>query len=266
MAIGLGSYMLIRGGSMGGAWLMLLGWFGLGSARSQQQLLQVQRALRELKVKDVARRRFRVLESATTLRELSEMRLREFMAKEREPGAGEAAASSGSSGNGGLSPAKAAAGLLRRAASASGDLQPDWLLVCDGGRWRGIIDDRPLQDLPVQRWDRERIGDHVRPLSSVASIGENAPLWEAALRFDESEAPRLLVLSPAGLPSGTLEKPELAEAVLQRLGLRLPPEMLALARRQGGYPLGLNLAQVARGMVAAGEVTAQPSHASTGIR
>ena len=266
IAIGLGSYMLIRGGSFGGAWLMLLGWFGLGSARSQQQLLQVQRALRELKVKDVARRRFRVLEGSTTLRELSAMRLREFMAQEREVGGGEAPASSAGTGGAGLSPAKAAAGLLRRAASATGDLQPDWLLVCDGGRWRGIIDDRPLQDLPVQRWDHERIADHVRPLASVASINENAPLWEAALRFDESEASRLLVLSPAGLPSGTLEKPELAEAVLQRLGLRLPPEMLALSRRQGGYPLGLNLAQVARGMVASGEVTALPSHASSGSR
>jgi hypothetical protein len=53
---------------------------------------------------------------------------------------------------------------------------------------------------------------------------------------------------------------------MQRLGLRLPPEMLALARRQGGYPLGLNLAQVARGMVAAGEVSAQPSPAPVGSR
>jgi hypothetical protein len=118
-----------------------------------------------------------------------------------------------------------------------------------------VIDDRPLQELPVQRWDRERIRDHVRPLDSLTSIRESSPLWQAALLFEESDAPRLLVLSAAGLPSGTLEKPELAEAVLQRLGLRLPPEMLALARRQGGYPLGLNLAQVARGMVAAGEVT-----------
>ncbi|MFO0039278.1 MAG: site-2 protease family protein [Synechococcaceae cyanobacterium] len=255
MAIGLGSYMLIRGGSFGGAWLMLLGWFGLGAARSQQQLLQVQRALRELKVKDVAQRRFRVLEGSASLRELSEMRLQEFMAKEKEAGRNEPSSSGG-----------AAAALLRRAAQASGDGQPDWLLVCDGGRWRGIIDDRPLQDLPVQRWDRERIGDHVRPLASLASIGENAPLWEAALHLEESEATRLLVLSPAGLPSGTLEKSELAEAVMQRLGLRLPPEMLALARRQGGYPLGLNLAQVARGMVAAGEVSAQPSPAPVGSR
>jgi Zn-dependent protease len=236
MAIGLGSYWLIQGANFGGAWLMLLGWFGLGAARSQSQLLQVQRALRDLRVKEVARRRFRVLESSASLRQLSEMRLREFIGPEPNP-----------------------------AASGGSDL-PDWLLVCDGGRWKGVIDDRPLQDLPVQRWDRERIGDHVRPLESLVSIAETAPLWQAALRFEESEVPRLLVLSPAGLPCGTLEKGELAEAVLKRLGLRLPPELLAMARRQGAYPLGLNLAQVARGMVAAGEVSPLPSSASSAGR
>ena len=238
MAIGLGSYFLIRGGNLGAAWLMLLGWFGLGAARSQQQLLQVQRALRDLQVREVSRRRFRVLESSSTLRQLSEMRLREFIDKERQEE--------------GATPAPAV---------APADL-PDWLRVCDGGRWKGVIDDRPLQELPVQRWDRERIGDHVRPLDSLPSIRETAPLWQAALQFEDSDATRLLVLSPAGLPCGTLEKGELAEAVLQRLGLRVPPELLALARRQGSYPLGLNLAQVARGMVAAGEVAALPSHAS----
>jgi Zn-dependent protease len=238
MAIGLGSYSLIRGGSLGAAWLLLLGWFGLGAARSQQLQLQVQRALRDLSVREVSRRRFRVLEGSSTLRQLSEMRLREFIDQERQTGGGGAAK-----------------------AEAASDL-PDWLLVCDGGRWKGVIDDRPLQELPVQRWDRERICDHVRPLDSLPSIRETAALWQAALQFEESEAPRLLVLSPAGLPCGTLEKGELAEAVLQRLGLRVPPEILALARRQGAYPPGLNLAQVARGMVAAGEVVPLPSQAS----
>ena len=129
---------------------------------------------------------------------------------------------------------------------------PDWILVCDRGRWRGLIDDAPLRDLPVQRWDSEQVGDHLRPLSSLASIAESAPLWQAALELEHS--PRLLVLSPAGLPCGTIERPELGEAVLRRLGLRLPAPLLANARRQSGYPLGLALGQIAKGMVGTGEV------------
>ena len=36
--------------------------------------------------------------------------------------------------------------------------------------------------------------------------------------------------------------------MLKRLGLRLPPALLEAARRQRTYPLGMAIAQVARGM------------------
>jgi len=126
--------------------------------------------------------------------------------------------------------------------------------VCDRGRWQGVIDDGPLQSLPVQRWDGERIGDHAQPLASLPSIAEQAPLWQAVLRLDDPEVSRLLVLSPAGLPTGTLERPDLGEVVFSRLGVHVPPPLLALARKHNAYPMGLALAQVARSMLSSGEV------------
>ncbi len=206
MAVGLGTLLLLRGGGFGAFWLILLGWFGLGAARNQLQLLALQQALRDLKVRDASRRRFRVLEADTSLRELSRIRGDE----------------------------------------AKGP--PDWVLVCDRGRWKGFIDDEPLNLLPVQRWETERLGDHLRPLTDLPSIEEEAPLWRAALQLDEPDVSRVLVLGPTGLPVGTIERPELSEAVLARLGLKLPPSLLESARRQGGYPLGLALGQVARGI------------------
>ena len=62
------------------------------------------------------------------------------------------------------------------------------------------------------------------------------------------------MLSPAGLPCGTLEKPELGEAVLRRIGLVLPAPLLAAARRHNGYPLGLALAPIVRSLLSSGEV------------
>jgi hypothetical protein len=206
MAVGLGTLLLLRGGGFGAFWLILLGWFGLGAARNQLQLLALQQALRDLKVRDASRRRFRVLEADTSLRELSRIRGDE----------------------------------------AKGP--PDWVLVCDRGRWKGFIDDEPLNLLPVQRWDTERLADHLKPLADLPSIEEEAPLWQAALQLDEPDVSRVLVLGPTGLPVGTIERPELSEAVLARLGLKLPPSLLEAARRQGGYPLGLALGQVARGI------------------
>jgi len=224
MALGLGTWILLKGHGGSGLWMLLLGWFGLGAARRQSQLLRLQAALKELRVADASRRRFRVVEAAGSLRQLSQQRLQ---------GADPAAA--GPAETPGL---------------------PPWTLVCDRGRWQGVIDDGPLQALPVQRWDGERIGDHARPLSTLPAILEQAPLWQAVLRLDDPEVSRLLVLSPAGLPTGTLERPDLGEVVFSRLGVRVPPPLLALARRQNAYPMGLALAQVARSMLSSGEVQA----------
>ena len=223
LALLLGVWVLLRGGGLGGAWLVLLGWFGLGAVRNQQQLLQLQAALCSLRVREAAGRRFRVLEAGLNLRQLSQLRL-------AEP-----------------SPAGPA----------------DWLLVCDRGRWQGVIDDAVLQQLPVQRWDSDRVGDHLQPLSSLPAIAEDAPLWQAVQQLEQAQAGRLLVLSPAGLPSGTLERPELGAAVLERLGLKLPAPLMEAARRHNTYPLGLALPQVVRSMVASGEVQVGDGSASS---
>ena len=234
LAVVLGAWLLLRsagtgGPGMGGAWLMLLGWFGLGAARNQSQLLRLQAVLQDLSVKDAAQRRFRVLEANTTLRQLSQLRLQD---------GGAASTTPRTEANGAI--------------PSGGSALPDWMLVCERGRWQGVIDDMPLRDLPVQRWDGERVRDHMRPLDTLTSIPEGAPLWQAVLQLEQQ--PRLLVLSPAGLPIGTIEKPELGEAVLARLGLRIPPQLLATARRQNSYPLGLSLAPVAQSMLNSGEV------------
>ena len=211
LAIGLGVVLLLRGASVGGLWLMLLGWFGLGAARNQTQLLALQSVLRQLKVKDAAQRRFRVLEADANLKQLSRLRL------------------------------------------SDGEGLADWLLVTRQGRWLGFITDAPLQQLPVQRWEEERVGDHLQPLEQLPQISADAPLWQAVLRLDEPDTQRLLVLGPAGLPSGTLERPELAERVLEKLGVRLPKAILDAARKQGVYPLGMGLAPVARAIESSGE-------------
>ena len=198
----------------GGRILKALVWQVTGS---QQRGVLLQRLLTEMRVQDVAKRRFRVLEADESLRAVSRIRF-----------------------------AQAPPSSTAIVAAAQEGGPADWLLVCHRGRWLGVIDDQPLQELPVQRWDEDRVRDHMRPLSTLPSIPENAPLWQAVLGLEESEQGRLLVLSPAGLPCGTLERPDVGEAVLARLGVRLPEPLLAKARQQNTYPLGLALASVAR--------------------
>ena len=115
----------------------------------------------------------------------------------------------------------------------------DWVLVCRSGRWVGWVDDQPIRDLPVQQWDRQTLEDHLRPLDELPAIPDRAPLWEAVQALETSSQGRLLVFSPAGLPSGTIDRVDLGEAVFNKLGVNLPAQILEEARKQNTYPLGL---------------------------
>lgn len=75
-AIFLGFFICFSGGGFQGLWLILLGWLGLASSRSQNQSLTLQKILCELKVEDGFGRRFRVIEEDQSLQQLSELRLK----------------------------------------------------------------------------------------------------------------------------------------------------------------------------------------------
>ena len=203
-----------KGGGVSGLWLLILGWFGLSASRSQTQLLALQKVLRELNVGQAAGRNFRVLEDDQSLRRLSQLRL------------------------------------------GSSEEQPpqEWVLVCRSGRWVGYMTDQPLKELPVQQWDRQCLADYMKPIDELPSIGEKAPLWQAVMALEQAEEGRLLVFNIAGLPSGTLDRVDLAEAVLKRLGVRLPAQFVEAARSQNTYPLGMALPQVVDSMVSGGMV------------
>ena len=224
-AIMLGFWIVLRGGGFSGFWLVLLGGFGRGASRSQTQTLALQQVLKRETVGPATARRFRVVEADQSLRSLSKLRL---------------------------------------GASEDGDQSlPDWVLVCRGGRWIGFITDQPLKDLPVQQWDRQTIADHLEPLDRLPSIQQSAPLWKAVIELESSAQGRLLVLGPAGLPSGTLDRCDLGEAVLKGLSVKLPDAMLTAARRSNTYPFGMPLAQVVKSMQSSGLLEDQSADGSS---
>lgn len=213
-AIMIGVYIFLRGGGFTGLWLVMLGWFGMGASRSQSQTLALQQLLINLRVGPASSKSYRVLEADQSLRSLSQMRL--------------------------------------RGAESESDLMPDWVLVCRSGRWLGYVTDQPLKDLSVQYWDRQTVGEHMRPLAELPSLQESAPLWKAVLALEQSEHGRLLVTGAAGLPSGTLDRSDVGEAVLKGLSLKLPPPLLEASRRRNDYPFGLPLLQAVMSMRASG--------------
>ena len=211
-AIFIGSWICLRGGGFGGLWLVILGWFGFSSSRSQNQTLLIQEVLCDLTVDDANGRRFRVLEKDVSLKKFSEYKI--HSREDEEP--------------------------------------PEWVLICDMGRWVGYIDKDALKDVAVQDWDNYWVGDFSKPLSELPSISVKAPLWQSVLALEKAKEGRLLVLSLAGLPMGTLDKVDVGIAVLKKIGLNLPGTIIQLSRTKNSYPLGLALPQVVNGMIEAG--------------
>ncbi len=214
IVIFLGSFFAFafKGGLFVGICLIVLGWFGLTSARSQDQMQVLQYALSDLSVKEAARRRFRVLEQEQTMKVLSDLRIQ----------------------------------------SSEGKTCLEWVLLCSAGRWVGYVTREILENIPPEHWGKYALSDFKKPLSDLPSISENDPLWHAVLVLEKGIGNRLLVLNLAGLPTGTIDKVDLAQILLKKIGLNLPPSFLEAARKNNSYPLGISLPKLVEGMISAG--------------
>ena len=217
LAICLGCWICFKGGGFGGLWLIMLGWFGFVASRSQKQMLTLQKALSDLNVGPASKRRFRVLEEDLPLSRLGNLRVM-------------------ANGN---------------------QYLPEWVLICRSGRWVGYLNDQALKDLPVQLWGQHSLADFTKPLNDLPAIGEKAALWQAVIALEKSKEGRLLVFNLAGLPSGTLDRVDVGEAVLKYLGLKIPKNFLEVARSHNHYPLGLALPQAVEAMLSAGLIEKQ---------
>ncbi|KKZ13009.1 MAG: hypothetical protein TE42_02215 [Candidatus Synechococcus spongiarum SP3] len=209
MAIASGLWFVLVWRTSSGLWLALLGWFGLEAASAQLHLLRLQDQLLRLRVQQAQGRRYRILDARLDLRTISRQ-------------------------------------LAQEATDRMGS--QDWLLVYEGHRWLGRFQPQVLKALPVQCWPRETVSQQLQPREEIPSIRDTAPLWQAALALEHAPEARLLVLSGAGLPSGTIDRVDLVRAVCKGLGIRLPESFLGQVQRLGLYPPGLQLGLVASTM------------------
>ena len=124
----------------------------------------------------------------------------------------------------------------------------NWILLCREGRWVGYVNDKILKNIPVQNWDQKFLYEFSLPINQLPSISEKDSLRKAILKIEKTKDGRLLVLSVSGLPLGTLDRVDIGKAVLNKIGLNLPDQLLKIARKENIYPLRLNLLNIAQSM------------------
>jgi len=208
LSIFVGIIFLIRGSFYIAFCFLSIGLFIFSSSSSQSQLIKVQKILSELHVNQACSRSYRVLEDDLPVRALSKY----------------------------------------NSFSKNISSNEEWILLCREGRWVGYVTEKILKNIPVQNWDKTFLYDFSSPIDELPSVGEKESLFQAVIKIERTKDARLLVLSVAGLPLGTLDRVDIGKAVLKKIGLNLPDHLIKISRRENIYPIGLNLYDIAKNM------------------
>ena len=209
LSIFIGIFSLLNGRFYVSICLFVIGLFIFTSSKSQSQIIKIQKILSELYVNQVCGRSYRVLEDDSPVRVLSK-----FNSLNKDNFSNE-----------------------------------EWILLFREGRWVGYVKEKILKNISVQNWDKKFLYEFSLPVDDLPSISEKESLLKAIIKLEKTKDARLLVLSVAGLPVGTLDRVDLGKAVLEKIGLNLPDQLIKVARKENIYPIGLNLTSIANSMV-----------------
>jgi hypothetical protein len=195
-------------GDVSGLWISLLGWFGVQNARQYNNLTTLQEALTQLRAAAAMTREFRVVDGHLSLRQFAE----EYVLREIEPGFSKTGA----------------------------------YFVASDGRYRGQITLADLQRMERGTWESTSLEAIAHPLASIPHVEETTPLITVINRLEQETLDRITVLSPAGAVAGVIDRGDVVRVVADKLKLKLDPEAIARVKREGQYPIGLQLGAIAQ--------------------
>ena len=209
VSILIGSIILISGRFYIAFCFLIIGLFVFSSSKSQSQIIQIQKILSELHVNQVCSRSYRVFEDDLPVKVLSKL----------------------------------------STLNKNNLSMEEWILLCREGRWVGYVSGKILKNIPVQEWDKQFLYEFSSPINELPSVGEKESLLQAIIKIEKTKDARLLVLSAAGIPLGTLDRVDIGRAVLKKIGLNIPDQLIIVARKENIYPIGLNLPSIAKSMI-----------------
>ena len=209
ISIFIGVFCMLNGYFFVAICLFIISLFVFTSSNSQSQFIKIQKILCELSVDQVCSRSYRVLEDDLPVKALSRF----------------------------------------NSIYSDNFSNDEWILLCREGRWVGYVNENILKNIPVQNWERKFLYEFSLPIDELPSTSEKESLLKAIIKIESSKVPRLLVLSLAGLPIGTLDRVDIGKAVLKKIGINLPDQLIKVSRKENIYPLGLNLSKIAESVI-----------------
>ena len=124
------------------------------------------------------------------------------------------------------------------------DRYDKYFFITNNGRWEGYIDEKILKSVSIKKWDRTFVGDFRKPINTFTSIKINTELWKTVEKIEKTKEGILLVLNPADIPLGIVDRTKVGSFVFNKLGLDLPTDILRKFNEKNQYPLGIELPRI----------------------
>ena len=134
------------------------------------------------------------------------------------------------------------------------DRYDKYFFITNNGRWEGYIDEKILKSVSIKKWDSTFVGDFRKPINTFTSIKINTELWKTVEKIEKTKEGILLVLNPADIPLGIVDRTKVGSFVFNKLGLDLPTDILRKFNEKNQYPLGIELPRIIKLMKKNGDV------------
>ena len=134
------------------------------------------------------------------------------------------------------------------------DASDKYFFVTNNGRWTGFIEENILKTVSIKKWDRNFVGDFKKPIDSFESVYDNDKLWKTIERLEETSEGFVLVLNAADIPLGIIDRSKIGNFVLNKLGFKMPSEILNKLNYKNQYPLGIELPKIINSMKQRGDL------------
>jgi len=134
------------------------------------------------------------------------------------------------------------------------DASDKYFFVTNIGRWTGFVDENILKTVSLKKWERNFVGDFMKPIDSFESVSCNDKLWQTIERLEAKSEGFLLVLNTADMPLGIIDRSKIGNFVLNKLGFNLPSEIVNKLNIKNHYPLGIELPRIINSLKQKGDL------------
>jgi len=134
------------------------------------------------------------------------------------------------------------------------DASDKYFFVTNNGRWIGFVDENILKTVSLKKWEQNFVGDFKKPIDSFESVSYNDKFWRTIEILEETNEGFLLVLNAANIPLGIIDRSNIGNFVLNKLGFNLPSDIVNILNFKNHYPLGIELPRIINSMKQKGDL------------